>query len=201
MGEALMKEKWNLFLEKIKEQEFFQQLQSSYQQLSLEQQNYVKWGSTGAAFLIVFFYSWGVYSDSNSSKSEYFEKQELLQTVNKAGDEIRRLKGQNIGLSQTSQQNWKSVMQNLVSGQGLTADKVEVAKETPGTAQSIIQETLLDVNLKEVPLKPLTQVLYQIEHGTPPMKLKSISIENSATEGLLNAKLMISGFMPKPEKK
>ncbi len=196
-----MNEKWNSFLEKVKEQEFYQTLLNSYQQLSPEQQNYVKWGSVGGSLLVLMYFSWGIYSDSSSMKSEYFDKQEVLQLVNQAGDEMRRLKGKNSGFSQSTTQNWKAVFQNLASSQGVPPESVEIVKETAGAMQSMIQESLLDVQFKGIQLRPLTQLVYQIEHGTPPMKLKGMQVEGNAGDGTLNAKLFISGYMPKLEKK
>ena len=196
-----LSEQMSGFTDKIKEQEWFQQLQGSYQQLSPEQQNYVKWGSVGAAVLVFLYFTFSILTSANSLKSEYFEKQELIQVINQAGDEIRRLKGQNAGISQSSAQNWKAVVQGWASAQGLQPDAAEVIKEAPGVSQNIIQESLLEVQVKGLTLSSMVQMLYQIEHGTPPAKLKGLQVEAGTGDGLLNVKMNLSGFMPKPEKK
>ena len=193
-------ERWNGFAEKIKEQEWYQQAQNSYEQLPPEQQNYVKWGGLSLGLLIFGYISFSSLQSANSLKEEYFDKQSVVQLVNQAGDEIRRLKGQNSGLNQGAPQPWKSTLQGLASSQGLAPEAVEVLKESPGVSQNVIQETLLEVQIKGVALHPLIQMLYQMEHGTPPMKIKGLQIETNAADGTLNAKLNLSGFATKPEK-
>ena len=190
----------NTTFDKIKEQEWFQQLSNSYQQLTPDQQNYVKWGSLGSGFLLGFYLIFSVIQSANTAKTDYYQKQELAQVLTQANDEIRRLKGQNAGFAQGTPQTWLTVFQGLASLQGLPPDSIEILKESPGAAQNVIQETLLEVKVKSAPIRQLVQMLYTIDHGSPPMKLKGLIIESSAAEGLLNAKLNISGYMAKPEK-
>ena len=54
--------------------------------------------------------------------------------------------------------------------------------------------------MKSLSIKPMVQLLFQLEHAQPPMKLKGINIESGATDGLLNAKLNFSGYLAKGEK-
>jgi len=183
------------FSEKIKEQEWFQQIQSSYQQLSPEQQNYVKWGGIGGGIIVFLYLTITLLSSANALKSEYFEKQALLQLINQAGDEIRRLKGQNAGISQPGAKDWKTVVQGWATAQGLQPDSIELVKETPQPAKGAVRESLLEVQVKGISLHPLVQMLYQIEHGTPPAKLKGLQIDVASDDGLLNAKLSLSGFL------
>ena len=198
-----MIERWDNFLEKttlkLKEQDWFVQLQNQFDQMAPEQQNAVKWGSIGGGAFVFLYICISTLQSANSVKDDYFEKQDLLQLVNRSGDEIRRLKGQNAGLTQGAPPEWKMIFQSLVSTQGMTPDSVEILKNSPGVAQNVIQESLLEVQIKNIPTKSLTQILFTIEHGSPPMKLKGISIDTGA-DGLLVAKLNISGFIPKPEK-
>ena len=77
---------------------------------------------------------------------------------------------------------------------------IEILKEAPGAAKNVIQETLLEVQVKGVTVRPLVQILFQLEHSQPPMKLKGISIESGASDGQLNAKLNLSAYMAKGEK-
>jgi len=194
-----MKEKFQQYLQQLKEQEWYQQIQNSYQQLSPEQQNYVKWGSISSIAIIGIYFTWSIVQSSNSIKSEYFEKQELVQQLNQSSDEIRRLKGQNSGVSQNATANWKTSMQSFAATQGLPPDSVDVTKETPGISQNVIQETLLEVQLKGLGIRQLVPILFQMEHAQPPMKLKGINIESNASDGMLNAKLNLSGYLAKAD--
>ena len=195
-----MKTRFQQYVQQMKEQEWYQQLQSTYQQLSPEQQVYLKWGSFSAVVLIGTYFTWSIVQSSNSIKGDYFEKQELVQQLNQGSDEIRRLKGQSMGFSQgAAAASWKTNLQTLANAQGLQPESVEVTKETPGISQNVIQETLLEVQVKGVAIRPLVQMLFQMEHAQPPMKLKGINIEAGATEGLLNAKLNLSGYLAKAE--
>ena len=195
-----MKEKFQQFLSQMKEQEWYQQVQSTYQQLSPEQQSYLKWGSLGGGALLGMYLTISVVSSSNSLKDEYFQKQDLAQSLTQASDEIRRLKGQNMGFSGGTAVSWRSTIQSLVAAQGLQPDAVEILKEAPGASQNVIQETLLEVQVKGLTVRPLVQLLFQMEHAQPPMKLKGISVESGAGDGLLNAKLNLSGYLAKVEK-
>ncbi len=195
-----MKNKFQQFLSSMKEQEWYQQLQNTYQQLSPEQQNYLKWGSVSISLIFSFYITWNIVKSSNAIKDEYYQKQELVQSLNQASDEIRRLKGQSMGFSQSTSANWKTTVQSLVAAQGLQPDAVELMKETSGISQNVIQETLLEVQVKGITVRPLVQLLYQMEHAQPPMKLKGINIESGASDGLLNAKLNLSGYLAKGEK-
>jgi hypothetical protein len=185
--------------DKIKEQEWYQQIQNTYQQLPSEQQNYVRWGLSGLSVLLAGYLTFAVIQSANSSKNDYFEKQELSRVINEANDEIRRLRGQSSGLPSGSEQNWKSILSGMASSQGIPADSIEVAKEAPGALDGMIQESLLEVKMKNIPLRSLTQVVFQMEHGSPPMKLKGMIVE-AGNDGLLNVKLNLSGYLAKPEK-
>ena len=196
-----MKNKIQQALQQIKEQEWFQQLQSTYQQLSPEQQSYFKWGSVSTGVILAIYFTWNTTQGANSIKEEYFQKQDLVQTLSQASDEIRRLKGQNRGFSQSASTKWLMSIQALVTAQGLQPDSVEILKESPGATQNVIQETLLEVQVKGITIQPLVQLLYQMEHAQPPMKLKGINVESGASEGLLNAKLNLSGYLAKAESK
>ena len=193
-------DKWNSAVESFKDSSTYQTLNNSYQQLSPEQQTYVRWGGIAASVILLFYFIFSATQAANSVKEEYFQKQELLTLMNQAGDEIRRLKGQNSPFSGGGEQNWRGVLTNVASGQGLPPDSVVIAKESAGSSQTMIQETLIEAELKGVFIRPLVQFLYQIEHNSPPMKLKGLQVEPGA-DGVLNARLVLSGFMPKPDKK
>jgi len=187
--------------DKIKEQEWYQQIKSSYDQLPTEQQVYVKWGAFGGVLLLLLYLTFTTVDLAGTAKSDYYDKQELSDIVNKANDEIRRLKGQNAGFAQnTGAQNWKAIVSNLATQQGLAADAVEITKESAGALQGIIQETLLEMKVKGIATRQLTAFLYAIEHGNPPMKLKGMKIDTNTTDGSLVASLNVSGYLPKPEK-
>lgn len=191
-----LSDKFSSAIESFKDSNTYQTLNNQYQQLSPEQQKAVRWGGVGLSVFLLFYFIFSATEAANSVKNEYFEKQELLSLVNRAGDEIRRLKGQNANLAMPADLNWSTVLTNVVTGQGLPADALQIAKESPGVSQSMIQETLIEAEIKGIFIRPLVQLLYQIEHNSPPMKLKGLQIEPAA-DGQLNARLVLSGFMPR----
>jgi malate/lactate dehydrogenase len=187
-------------LDKIKEQEWFQQLKSSFDQLPAEQQEYVKWGSFAAGVFALIYLTFSTVELAATAKNDYYDKQELSEVVNQASDEIRRLKGQNAGFAQNSAQNWKMILQNLATQTQIPPESIELLKEAPGATQSIILETLLEINIKAVNTRQLTTLLYQMEHGNPPMKVKGMKITTNQEDGTLSAHINVSGYLPKPEK-
>ena len=188
-------------LEKMKEQEWYQQLQAAYQQLPAEQQNYVKWGAIGGGALLLLVLTISMARSSGALRREYHEKQELVRLVSDASDELRRLRGQSASMTSTGgEQNWKTILGSLTASQGLPADSLEILQESPGSSENLIQETLLEFRLKGIPLRSLVQILSQIHQGTPPMKLKGLLIESDTSTGQLTAKLNVSGYLAKGEK-
>jgi type II secretory pathway component PulM len=187
-------------LDRMKEQEWFQQLNAAWGQLPPEQQQMARIGGTVAGFLISAYLMFTTYDSAHTAKEEYYQKEELTRILTQANDELRRLKGQNTGIPQGSAQTWSSVFQGLATLQGLPATAVEILKESPGATQGVIQESLLEVKIKGLQVRQLVPMLYQIEHGSPPMKLKGLIVEPSTEEGVLNAKVNVSGYMAKPEK-
>ena len=89
-----MKNKFQQFLQQMKEQDWYQQIQGAFQQLSPEQQSYVKWGGVSALVFGFFMVTWNVMSSSNTIKNDYYQKLELSQVLNQGSEELRRLKGQ-----------------------------------------------------------------------------------------------------------
>ena len=102
-----MKNKFQQFLQQMKEQEWYQQIQGAFQQLSPEQQSYVKWGGVSALVFGFFMVTWNVMSSSNTIKNDYYQKLELSQVLNQGSEELRRLKGQSAGMTQSQNQSWK----------------------------------------------------------------------------------------------
>jgi hypothetical protein len=188
-------------LEKLREQEWYQQIQGAYQQLPVEQQNYVKWGSLGAGLLLLMILIFSMARSAGSLRREYHEKQELVRLVTDASEELRRLRGQSSSMSSPGgEQNWKSILGSLVSDQGIPIESLEILQESPGATENVIQETLLEFRIKSIPIRPLVQILSQIHQGAPPMKLKGLLIESDVATGQLNAKLNVSGYLAKGEK-
>jgi hypothetical protein len=188
-------------LDKIKEQEWYQQIQSSYQQLPAEQQNYIKWASLGGGALLLVGLIASMAGSAGALRREYHEKQELVRIVNEASDELRRLRGQSSSISSPGgEQNWKSILDSLVTAQGLPAESLEILQESPGASENLIQETLIEFKIKAVSIRPLVQILTQIHQGTPPMKLKGLLVEADPSSGQLDARINISGYLAKGEK-
>jgi hypothetical protein len=187
-------------IERLKEQEFYQQIQGAYQQLSPEQQLYLRWGASAAGLIAVLLIVFSVSKSANTTREEYYEKQELARVITDANDELRRLRGQSSGFSQNAEQDWKSILASKISAQGLPAESLEIMKDSPGASQSIVQESLLEIKLKNIPLRPLVQILSQMEQGSPPMKLKGLMIETGAEDGKLSAKVNVSGYLAKSDK-
>lgn len=194
-------QQWEKVSESIRSQSWYQQAESSFQQLPPNQQNWIKQGSIATLLGSLIYFSWTLISGAHTMKRNYFAEQELLQIVNQAGEELRRLRGQNSGFSGANNQSYKEIFAGLITAQGLPVDRAEVLKESPGTGQGNLQETLVDVNIKEIAIRPLVQLLFQVEHGNPPMKIRQLEIQNEKAEGVMNVKLAVSGFAPKKETK
>jgi hypothetical protein len=190
---------WNQFLEKIKDQEWYQQIQSQFQQLPPDQQQMVKWGSVALSGLLGLWMAFSFSSSAGEAKADYYEKQDLLQVINQAGDELKRMKGQNTNIGQSPNKDWKPFFTTVASNVGLAPENIEVLKESPGPLKGIIQETLLEISIKGIAIRPLVQMIYQMEHGPTPIKLRYLQITAPYGSSALSARLAMSGFGAKED--
>lgn len=189
----------------IKDQEGYQQLVGLYQQLSTDQQKILKISVLSLTTVGLLYVTGSLVSQSYSLKNEYAEKYALYNTLTQASDEIRRLKGQNNSMNQGGAQDWGSALSGLSSMQGFSPEQTQVVSNTQGPTKGTLQESILQFQIKDAQVRPLTQLLVQMERASPPLKLKRLTIDSRPHEGKLEAQIFASGFMatasPTPQKK
>ncbi len=205
-------EKLDQFLDQIKEQEWFQQIQTAYLELPEDQQKVVKWGGWGASFALLFYFSYGFVKESAQIKSEYYEKQELVSLLTQAADELSRLRGQSRAMSAPGSEgafSWKSTLESILALNSIPASNLELLSEKKSSAGAAkkgveVTETDLEFKISGLTSRNIVPVLYQLEHSIPPIKLSKLNIQHANVETggqSLNLLIQAKGFQPKSEKK
>ena len=155
----------------------------------------------GALILLISVLSfiWGVYS----LKREVSEKSELLNTIQTANDELRRLKETSppVQAPEAGGGAWAQYFDAVAGGAGVDKAQLNVASEKVGNSTDTLKETLFDVAIKKVSIKQVVRLAFAFETGARPVKLRNLTIDTKADpEGYMDATLSISAFSLIPPK-
>lgn len=190
--------------EKLNEQVWFQQLRSKWDELDPQSRMYLKYAALAASVLLVlgglFTSIWSV----SRLKSELREKSDLLNVIQTANEELRRLRETTPGAAsggRPGEQNaapWPSYFQSTAQTAGIDQAALNVGSEKQADAGAMASETLFDLNLKHVNIKQVVRYAFHLENGARPVKLRNLTIDtNQDPEGYLDATLSVSAFTMK----
>jgi hypothetical protein len=197
-----LRESWQQSLEKLREQQFYQQIKQQWDELDPQSRLLLKSASIVGVVLGVLIAVFSSILSVRSLKGELAEKLELTSYVESETETLRRLKETNASINAGSPPGgpWNAYVQGLVSAAGIDAASATLGQEKPGTSSAISDEALMEVSLKKVSIKQVVRLALQIETGARPAKVKNISIETNADPaGYMDAKLALSLFNVKEE--
>lgn len=198
--------------EKIGEQVWFQQLKSKWDELDPQSRTYLKYVGGGASFLATVGLVIFAWSNVRSLRQELAEKSDLLNMIQTANEEVRRLREANGGAAQTTSgdgaaQPWQPYIETNAANAGIDRSAVTVEPEKSGAVSDMAKEAIIQINVKKVDIRKVARFAYFLENGSRPMKLRNLTIERSAggaaaapgapaetTGALLDATLAVSGF-------
>jgi type II secretory pathway component PulM len=198
MGNKL-KEAWTSFTDRITQAGWFQQLKAKWEELDPQSRLYLKAGGGVAAVLLTFTLVGTSLWSVHKLKVEYTEKQELLNTIQTAYEELRRLRDSTSGAAAAggaaTQGGWQGYLETLAGTSGIDKAAMTISSEKSGAATDTAKESLFDVSIKHVGIKQVIRLTHAIESGNRPVKLRNLTIETqSDPQGYLNATLSLSGF-------
>ncbi len=192
-----IKESWETAIERLNEQQWFQELRGKWEELDPQSRTYLKLASVGGTLLLVFVLIGSSVWSVHKLKRELAEKADLLVLMQGANDELRRLKEANSAAAAGAEAEgpWPAYLEGIASGNGIDKTSFAVGTEKPGGTTESSKEMLVDVALKHVSIKQIVRFTYALENGTRPAKLRNLTIDTkNDPAGYLDATLAISGF-------
>ena len=70
-----------------------------------------------------------------------------------------------------------------------------MTNERPGTAREGSKEALAQLSVKRINVKQLTRLMFQIENGARPVKVRNLTVDvNPDQSGYMDATLQISAY-------
>jgi hypothetical protein len=196
-------------LDKIQEQTWFQQLKSKYDELDAQSRTYLQWAGAGAAVLIVAWVFIGTAWKVHRIRGDLAEKDELLQLIQSANEEMGELKAKipySAEGGPASNQPLKDYVSGIAVNAGIAPGALELSNEkldppregARDASRDTTKETLAQVSVKKINVKQVVRLLFQLENGSRPIKVRNLNIDTHTDEsGYLDATLQISAFTVK----
>ena len=207
--------------DKVQDQPWFQQGKAKWDELDGRAKTAVKYASLiGSSVLIVGFVGSSLYSVAQQ-KQEIEDKLGLIQKIQSAQDELRRLKDVTSRFSGGGDQPWGLFLQEKAMPSGIDPAAVQIVSEAvvstgaapqapaPKSAKSAKEkekdvstvasigpeETVVEANLKKINVRQLTKYMHEIENGGRTVKVRRLKIDTHTDEsGYLDANVVVSAF-------
>ncbi|MCM2278704.1 MAG: hypothetical protein NDJ89_11575 [Oligoflexia bacterium] len=179
------------------EQEWVRQLKAKWDDLDPKSQLYLRLGSlVGGGALVVFAtgsFLWSVHG----LKKEVSEKAELVQLLQSANDEMRRLKesGSSAPVA-AGTEPWSAYFTGVAAPLGLGKENFSVSEEKKAAGESDqVKESLYDLSLKKVNIRQVVRLAFSLENGARPVKIRNLLIDTKEDPtGYMDATLSVSAF-------
>lgn len=188
------------FNDKLNEQEWFQELKQKWEEFDprtrMAAQLSAVIGFAVAVIIVVTFSYWKVLT----LKKEYQSKAELLNLIQAGNDEVRQLgsfrsQGADAEIDFSNQENFKSYLAKITLDVNLSEESIEIQDIKTGKSSDLFEETLAAIVLKNVNIKQMTKIAFEIENGSAPIRLRRLEMETRPDQsGYLSAKLFISAY-------
>lgn len=208
--------------DKIQDQVWYQQGKAKWDELDGRAKTAIKYASLiGSAVLIVAFVGSSLYSVAEQ-KREIEEKLGLIQKIQSAQDELRRLRDVTSRFNGGGEEPWGQFIQSKGAPAGIDPSTIQIAsesvvtggasapaaktakspkdsKETAVTSGAGPEETVVEATLAKVNVRQLTKFMHEIENGGRTVKVRRLKIDTQPDEsGYLSATIVVSAFRLKP---
>ncbi len=183
----------------LSDQVWFQELKAKWAELPPQQQTYVKYGSILLLLLICFGWvmksAWGV----RSLKKELAEKQAIIQLIQSANDEMRRIKD-TIPSSYSSggkgdSQPWSAYFDSVATTSSIDKSALTLGSEKPGKKSDLTVESLFEISIKHISIRQAVRMMHHLENGQRPVKVRNMAIDTKADPaGYIDVTLQVSAY-------
>ncbi len=191
----------------LNEQGWFQSFKEKWEELDPHVRIYIRWISLGLIFfsgcILILGQLWFVYS----LKKQCIEKESLLNQIQEADVEIRRLQGMMPHALQTLGRDigvsaWKSHFESIAITVGIDRAQLSMSEVTAvshgrekDVSEKQSQESLFDLDLKHVSIKLVIKYILALESGQKPVKVRNLFIETKGDAlGYLDSTVSVSVF-------
>lgn len=194
--ESAFRSKLDSFLETLGEQPWFIEAKGKWEELDPQSKTNLKLGILGGSVLLYLIFILAGLWNVHSYKREIAEKRNLLNSVQAASEEMRRLRdvvpqaaGESVGGP------WVSYFEQIATTQGIDKANLQFSSEKAGANYELAKEALFDIVIKHVNIRQMTQFAATLETGSRPVKIRNLSVETKAdAPGYLDVTLSVSGF-------
>ncbi len=197
-NDSKIKQRWRKLLDQISEQAWVQQLKLKWEELDHQSQTYVKIASISILCLFLGIYTIKSLWNVHTLKKELAEKTDLLNLIQSASEERKRLEEIIPGNGTRENEpttSWASYFESVATKSGIEKTNLTIDAEKQGASTEVSKEALIDLNLKHVNIKQVMQYTFQIETGGRPVKLRSLKIiTNPDFTGYMDSVLSVSAF-------
>ncbi len=204
---------WQSFTDKLQDQVWFQQIRAKWDELDGKTKTILKYaGLFGSGALLVGAVAMAMISVSDQKK-EIDDKLALIQKIQGAQEELRRLKDVTSRFGGGGGQPWPAFLQERAQAAGIDPAIVTVIGETaiaaPGSGKAMDgkgkpitappvtgpTETVVEAALKKINVRQLTKYVHEIENGNRTVKVRRLQVDTHPDEsGYLDATLVLSAF-------
>lgn len=194
---AKLKELYDSAINWLTDQPWFQQIKGKWDELDPQSRFYAQIAGLGMGVFLGFFMLATFYWRVHSLQSEYSDKIELVNLLQQAGDEMRRLRDTSgVGrMAPGAVGAWTAHFDTVASSSGIDKSKMTVSNEKAGTSSDMAKEALIDITLKKINIKQAVRFAYHLENGNRPVKVRNLSVDTKADpSGYIDAVLAVSAF-------
>lgn len=182
----------------LNEQVWFQEIKTKFEELDPQSKTYLRFGLVGTSLLSIVIFTFSAVWRVHTLKVDLYEKKNILQMIQSANDEIRRLRDSTPAAGLASGDTpWAAYFDTVSGPIGIDKSNLNVANEKAGATTDQTKETLFDIGLKHVNIKQVVRFALALENGQRPVKLRNLTVDtkNDPT-GYVDATLAISAFVP-----
>ncbi len=190
-------------LEKLNEQVWFQQIKSKWDELDDQSRFNAKTGAAVASSLVFVFITISAMLSVSQAKRDLSDRADLVNLIQGASDEIRRLREQNSKVGDAKDlAAWKPYFEGFCGNSGVPAASLSLIDEKEGKSSDQVKETLFNLVIKKINLKQMTKFIAAIELGARPVKIRNLFVDTKQDPaGYIDAVIALSAFSLKPESK
>jgi hypothetical protein len=191
-----LKARWNEFRDKISEQVWAQEIKAKWDELPSEKKHVFRLGALfgSVAVILIGMFSWGM--SVRGLERDYENKKTVLALLEAGTQELAGLKSAlTVEGDEGSTESWSDYIRSTAARTGVDAASVETGEEKAGEDTDLTSESLIDITVKRTNIRKLVRLVFSLEHGGRPIKLRNLNIDTKQDpEGYIDATLSVSAF-------
>lgn len=182
------------FQDKLQEQVWYQQIRAKWDELDPRHRQIASMVGIFGSFAVLIIVTLSMYSSVSTKQAELDEKLALIKHLNRSQDELRRLRDNNpLSGMGGSDEPWTGYIESQASQMGIAAENLKVNEQAPQSGSNgAPSEQIIDIDLKKVNVRQLVKLIFQLENGARPAKVKTLQVDTEPDEsGYVNLKFSL----------